>query len=313
MDNDTPMHAYYLSLQPLLFWQQMPRPIAWEQQFGRQAPLTVEIGFGNGEFLVREALASPTHNLVGIEPEWASVQRGLRRIAQAALPHVRLLLADARLAFERLFLPQSVARIYALFPCPWPKERHTKHRLFAQSFLRLVNSRLAPDGELQVVTDHRSYLDWVLAQVPETGFSAEWTVIPPRFQTKYERKWQAAGQQEFYELRLHKVTHQAIALTEDVAVQTHRVESFDAQRFHPATLPGAITVRVRDFLYDAGRQQGMVWVLVSEDGVTQNFWIEIVRDATSWTIRPARGCGIVPTVGVQRALDFVRDTAQHTT
>ena len=40
--------------------------------------------------------------------------------------------------------------------------------------------------------------------------------------------------------------------------------------------------------------------------------IEIVRSGTVWAIRPARGCGIVPTVGVQCALDLVRDTAQQT-
>jgi hypothetical protein len=56
----------------------------------------------------------------------------------------------------------------------------------------------------------------------------------------------------------------------------------------------------------------MVWVFVAEEGLTQDFWIEIVHTGTAWAIRPARGCGIVPTVGVQCALDLVRDTAQQT-
>ena len=67
------MKAHYLSLQPLLLWQRVVRPIDWAQQFGRQAPVKVEIGFGNGEFLVREAQEHPEHNFVGIEQEWASV------------------------------------------------------------------------------------------------------------------------------------------------------------------------------------------------------------------------------------------------
>ena len=182
------MKARYLALQPLLLWQHVARPIDWAQQFGRQAPVEVEIGFGNGEFLVREAQAHPERNFVGIEQEWVSVQRGLRRIAQAKIPNVRVLLVDVRIALERLFPAQTVQRVYALFPCPWPKERHSKHRLFAQTFLTLLNSRLVREGEVQMVTDHAPYLHWVLEQVLDTGFVAQWTTIAPRFSTKYERK-----------------------------------------------------------------------------------------------------------------------------
>src|SRR5215470_652303 len=175
------MQARYLSLAPLLLWQHVERPVDWAQRFGRQAPLVVEIGFGNGEFLVREAQAHPERNFVGIEQEWASVQRGLRRIAQAQVTNVRVLLVDARIALERLFTPQTVQRVYALFPCPWPKERHVKHRLFARTFLTLLNSRLASEGTVHMVTDHVPYLHWVLAQVSDTGFAAQWMTIAPRF------------------------------------------------------------------------------------------------------------------------------------
>src|SRR5712692_5092202 len=111
------MPARYLSLAPLLLWQHVERPVDWTQRFGRQASLVVEIGFGNGEFLVREAQAHQERDFVGIEQEWASVQRGLRRIAQAKVSNVRLLLVDARIALERLFTPQTVHCVYALFPC----------------------------------------------------------------------------------------------------------------------------------------------------------------------------------------------------
>ena len=249
------MKARYLSLQPLLLWQRGARPIDWVQQFGRQAPVEVEIGFGNGEFLVREAQEHPERNFVGIEQEWASVQRALRRIAQAKILNVRVLLVDARIALERLFMPQTVQRVYGLFPCPWPKERHVKHRLFAQTFLTLLNSRLVPEGTVQMVTDHEPYLHWVLAQVPDTGFVAQWTTIAPRFSTKYERKWCETGQQEFYDLRLRKTTHIARPLTEDATLHIHRIAHFEATRFQPGALHGAITVTCKEFLYDLGARK----------------------------------------------------------
>ena len=179
--------------------------------------------------------------------------------------------------------PQTVQRVYALFPCPWPKERHVKHRLFAQTFLTLLNSRLVPEGTVQMVTDHEPYLHWVLAQVPDTGFEAQWTTIAPRFSTKYERKWCETGQQEFYDLRLWKTTHIARPFTEDATLHIHRIAHFDATRFQPGALHGAITVTCKEFLYDPRRQKGMVWVFVAESGLTQDFWIEIVRNGRCGT------------------------------
>ncbi|MGE3536023.1 MAG: tRNA (guanosine(46)-N7)-methyltransferase TrmB [Candidatus Tectimicrobiota bacterium] len=305
------MQARYVSLRPLLLWQHVERPIDWTQRFGRQAPLWVEIGFGNGEFLARQAQEHPEYDFIGIEPEWASMQRCLRRLAQARVTNVRLLLLDARVALQRLFAPQTLQQVYALFPCPWPKERHVKHRLFAQSFLALLNSRLRAEAEVQVVTDHQEYLTWVLEQVPDTGFTPHWSTIPARFSTKYERKWQASGQQEFYDLRLRKSTPLASPLLEDVTLQTHRIAQFTPEAFTLPTRHGDITVTCKDFLYDPRQHRGMVWVFVAEDGLTQDFWIEIARSQSGWSIRPARGCGIVPTVGVQQALDLVRDAAQQ--
>lgn len=301
------MQAHYLSLTPFILWQRAERPIDWPQRFGRQAPLEVEIGFGNGEFLVRQAQQAPERNFVGLELEWASVQRGLRKLAQANVPNVRLLQADARVALERLFRPGALHRVTALFPCPWPKERHAKHRLFSPAFLKLLNSRLMPDGTVQIVTDHEGYAHWLLDQVPGTGFAVRWQSVAPRFSTKYERKWHAQGQEQFYEFWFRKQAGLAVPLHEDVTLQTHRVQAFDPEHFQPASARGDIAVEFKEFLFDSKRQKGMVWVFVTEENFCQDFWIEIARGDEHWYIRPARGCAVVPTVGVQRALDLVRD------
>lgn len=305
------MKARYLSFRPFLLWRNVERPINWPERFGSQTPLEVEIGFGNGEFLVRRAQQRPDRRFIGIEREWASVQRALRRVAKSEVPNVRLLLVDAYLALQCLFEPLALWRVYSLFPCPWPKERHAKHRLFSHAFLTLLNSRLQPDGEVLVVTDHEPYLRWTLEQIPGSGFEGDWRVIAPHFRTKYERKWVAGGQQEFYELRLRKVAHHDVPPTQEVDVQARRVGQFDPQnlRLPRASKLGSgqppITVRCRDFLYDPERRKAMVAVLVAEADLTQDFWIEIACRGDHWTIRPARGCGVVPTVGVQCAVDLV--------
>jgi tRNA (guanine-N7-)-methyltransferase len=307
------MEARYLSLTPFILWRHTERPIPWIHQFGREAPLEVEIGFGNGEFLVRKAQMHPERNFVGLDLEWVSVQRALRKIARIEVKNIRVLQVDARIAFERLFLPRSLSFVYSLFPCPWPKKRHVKYRLFSQSFLTLLNSRLVPEGEVQIVTDHQSYMQWLLTQVPGAGFVVDQQRISPRFDTKYERKWQGEGQEYFYELRLHKKEHKIVPLKEDVALEIHWVEHFDPDRFQPVHTQNGLSVEFLTFLYDPKRQIGMQRVVVVEENLLQDFWIEIgqKKGEKHWYIRPARGCGMVPTVGVQRALDLVRDAIQN--
>ncbi len=305
------MKTRYLSLTPFMAWQQVPRPADWAEVFGRKAQLEIEIGFGNGEFIVQRAQANPLTNFVGMELEWASVQRALRRIEQTRLTNVRLLQVDARIALQRLIQPQSVARIYTLFPCPWPKERHVKHRIFGHEFLKLLNSRLQLEGTAQLVTDHQPYMEWILEQANGTGFDVRCEPIPPTYRTKYEQKWLDKGQEEFYDIQLLKQYDQLIPLIEDVALQTHRLDHFEASNFDPISERGLISVEFKEFLFDPERQRGMVWVFAIEDGLTQNFWIEIAYHDHRWYIRPSRGCSVIPTTSVQRALDLVRDAARR--
>ncbi len=301
------MRATYLSLRPLVLWRQAVRPLHWVMLFGRDAERELEIGFGNGDYLVTRARQHPERDFVGIEIEWESVQRTLRRIAQAGLTNIRLLLGDATPILYHAIAPESFVRIYSLFPCPWPKKRHHKHRLFSQRFLQLLNSRLQPGGEVQVVTDHEEYFGWVLSQITDTGFTAFARTLSPSFGTKYERKWLASGQQIFYELILRRVQPVHVPLKEDVPMETHRVPHFDPDRLRLQDVSEEIHVHFKEVRYDPRRQVGMVRVVVVEDDLTQHFWIEIVHTRKGWHIRPAPGCGVIPTVGVQRALDRVRD------
>jgi tRNA (guanine-N7-)-methyltransferase len=300
-----------LFLKPLIFWLEAERPIDWQKQFRRETPLAVEIGFGNGEFLVQLAQKDPERDFVGLELKWASIRKALRNIAQAKAFNVRLIRADARVALDRLFLPQSLHSVYALFPDPWPKKRHAKHRLFSHTFLRLLNSRLVIGGEAHIITDYQPYLNWILEQIDGTGFKVHRKSMPPRFGTKYERKWHESGQEEFHELRLVKEEHVEIPLKEDTPLITYHIEHFNPDRFHPVNKRGDTAVEFKEFLYDPKREKGMVMVVVAEENLTQHFWIEIGQERGRWYIRPSRGCGIVPTAGVQRALDLVHDATHQ--
>jgi tRNA (guanine-N7-)-methyltransferase len=302
----------YLSLDPLISLGQADHPIPWAECFGRTAQIEVEIGFGLGEFLVRRASEHPERDFVGIETGWPMVRRTLRKIALARLTNVRVLQADARVAIEWYFPERAIRRATALFPCPWPKERHFRHRLFSNGFLSVLNTRMVDQGKVLVVTDDELYSRSVVVAAAEAGFEASWQEGSPRYMTKYERKWRALGQERFYEVRLTKCRHLTLSLGEEVPLISRFVTHLDAESFVPVGCRGDLTVEFKELLYDPRRQKGMIRCVVGEGRLLQNFWIEIVREPERWCIRLARGCTIIPTRGVQRALDLVQESAHKT-
>ena len=268
----------------------------------------MEIGFGSGDYLVKQAMEQPHKNFIGIEPAWLSIRNALRKIALCQVNNVRVVQGDARVLFKRLFYQQALDKVYCLFPCPWPKKRHIKHRLFDASFLRLLNSRLKDGGTVMIVTDHRLYCEWILEQTQGCGFEITEETCPPVYSTKYEKKWVEQGQNEFFRIKMKKVLHLDIPVEEDITLRTHVSEHFSPEDFHPKGGKKTAVVEFKETLYDPVRQKAMVRAIVAEGGFVQSFWIEIIRDSNHWRIRPARGCSIVPTVGVQEALDFLYES-----
>lgn len=184
----------------LLSWRRLPFPTDWGDQFSHGGELVVEVGFGDGRFTVRRALAEPHTRFVGLEVSSGSLQRAVRRIKTAGVENVRLMKVGAHVALQQLFAAGSVDAIVVNFPCPWPKERHLKHRLLQRRFLGLAASRLKVGGELRLATDHPDYLEFALAEAAATGlFTVERPEAPlDVFETKYALKWREQGKPLHY-------------------------------------------------------------------------------------------------------------------
>ena len=294
------------SLAPLVQWRAVSRPVLWERVFGRSAPLAVELGFGLGDYLVRTALANPDKNFVGVEIDWFLIRRTLQKLTAAGTTNVALVQAGAFTALERLFKEQSIERAWAIFPIPWPKAHHGKKRLFSKSFILLLNSRLVPEGEAFVVTDDREHAEWILKEGIETGFQARSEIIPPQFGTTYEEKWKKEGHDHFYRIFFNKREHILIPEKEETPLQTRIVSSFRIQDLNLAPMRGQATVVPKETLYDPVQQRAMLRVIIIELDLSQDIWIEIIRKDSGWHIRPAKGCGMIPTPGVQEALDLLQ-------
>jgi tRNA (guanine-N7-)-methyltransferase len=299
----------YVSLSPLINWRVAARPLDWSKHFGRTAPLEAELGCGNGERLVRRAQKNPELNLVGIDPNWGAIRRALRKIAVAQINNVRLLMGRAGPAFQFLIKPQELSRAEALFPVPWPKERHEPKRLLTHQFLLLANSRLMDGGSLHMVTDHKEHWLWAMDQARDTGFAVEVISGQSGMGTKYERKWQDQGQQVFYELLLKKGRHIGHPVWEEPEVHSYFMKEIDLAAFPLTAFKGEPFIAFVDMVFDPLKQRAMLRTVVEEDGFNQPLWLEFIKRETGWELRAAPGCPLVPTKGVLSALKQAAELA----
>jgi len=297
---------YYRSLAPLVQPESHPRPLDWPGLFGRQAPLELEIGFGNGEYIHRRSLALPDRDFVGLEVAWSSLKRALRRLADPPRPNVKLIMDKAQVALAAFFAPESLAVCRLFFPLPWPNPKQAGQRLGRRDFLDLVADRLVADGLFIMVTDSRELADWVLDQAQNSALNLSLDERPPELDTKYERKWQGIGQSTFYSLSGGKTRHPALQTPEEIDVRAFYRPDCDPAELRPrdeATLNSVI--RFKEFIYDSSRAEGLLRTMVIEGHLTQDFYIRLRREPDGrWKVSPAAPARLFPTRGLSRALEL---------
>jgi tRNA (guanine-N7-)-methyltransferase len=176
------------------------------QLFGRNAPVHVDLGCGDGSFLCEMAQQFPKSNFLGIERLTKRVKK-VRRNAEK-IGNVRVLRADTLFAVRYLLPESSVETFYLLFPDPWPKRRHQFRRIFTRDFLDAIAAALEKHGVLRVATDHLDYFFQIerlsrahlqFQVVPQLSNDA---VLPV---TKFERTFRGQGV-PIYRLTLRKTS-----------------------------------------------------------------------------------------------------------
>ena len=175
-------------------------PLDFDAVFGRQAPVILEIGFGNGDALRASAMANPQNNYLGIEVHRPGIGTLLRNLEASGIENVRVMHADAMEVLKTTIPDDSLAAVRLFFPDPWPKKRHHKRRLVQTEFVELVRRKLKPGGYLHLATDWEEYAGHMWAVLSGTaGLSA---VTDPERQaamtgarplTKFEQRGRRLG------------------------------------------------------------------------------------------------------------------------
>lgn len=132
-------------------------PLDFEALFGREAPRTLEIGFGNGEALVALAAAHPDEDFLGIEVHRPGVGHLMLRAEALGLANLRVASRDAVEILGARVPDGSIDTVLLYFPDPWPKKRHHKRRIVQPAFVELVARKLKSGGRFRLATDWQPY------------------------------------------------------------------------------------------------------------------------------------------------------------
>ncbi len=177
-----------------------------EDLCGKGRPLEVDLGCGDGSFLMDMAQQFPDRDFIGVERLLGRVRKVCKKITRRRLENARVLRLDNRYVVEWLLPEASVARLHLLCPDPWPKVRHHRRRLVQVDFLLAVKQVLVPDGEFLFMTDHEDYFRWAEEKVVEFGGfeRIDWqedSFFYPK--TDFQQLWESEGKQ-MWRLRCRK-------------------------------------------------------------------------------------------------------------
>ena len=168
--------------------------------FGRTAPVTLEIGFGDGASLLQQAMQHPERDYLGIEVHKPGVGRLLSRCHEAGLSNLRVINHDAVEVLNLQIPDNSLDCVQLFFPDPWHKKRHHKRRILQTEFAALVLRKLKPAGLFHMATDWQAYAEHMLTVMETmTGFknvSGKHQYTPNQGRrplTKFEQRGQRLG------------------------------------------------------------------------------------------------------------------------
>lgn len=162
--------------------------------FAREAPLALEIGFGNGESLAEMAEAQPDYNFIGIEVHRPGVGRLLHLIDEKQLNNLKVINDDAVEILKIRIPKHSIDRVQLYFPDPWHKKKHHKRRIVQAEFVQLIHSLLKPGGIFHMATDWQDYAEHMAETMSATDNFTSLSDSPfspkPAFRpsTKFEQR-----------------------------------------------------------------------------------------------------------------------------
>ena len=187
-----------------LFCEKPKAPISSSlADFGRTAPLWLEVGCGKGGFACGMAAAHPEWSFIAMEKVSdvlvLAAERAMRE-AETRPDNLRFINGDAR-DLAAYFAEGSLDAIYLNFSDPWPKAGHAKRRLTHRAFLASYISLLRDGGAICLKTDNVGLFDFTLEELSALGLTPEFVTrdlhaseeAEGNVMTEYEKNFSEQG------------------------------------------------------------------------------------------------------------------------
>ena len=118
----------------------------------------LEIGFGNAENIIFQAINNPSYLFIGSEVYMSGIGTLVSSIKENNINNIKIFSDDIR-----MLLDQSPKKVFdsviIICPDPWPKEKHHKRRLINKSFLKMVYDFMKNDSNVYISTDWENYAE----------------------------------------------------------------------------------------------------------------------------------------------------------
>ena len=137
----------------------------WNQIFGNNNPIHLELGMGRGDFIINMAESNPRVNFIGLEISEDQLVKAVQKLNNKQLPNLRLICADARSIDT--FFGREINTIYLTFSEPWPKAHDEKKRFTHESYLRLYDKIFKKDKHIIMKTDNKGLFQYSLQSLSQ--------------------------------------------------------------------------------------------------------------------------------------------------
>lgn len=146
-----------------------PQPLSFNDLFGNDNEVILEIGFGNGESLLQQAVKQPEYNYIGIEVHGPGVGHLIHNAHSEGINNIKVIRHDAVEVLKQQIADSSIKQLQLFFPDPWHKKRHHKRRIINADFIKLVHKKLKAGGRFHMATDWQQYAEQMLEQMDNTA------------------------------------------------------------------------------------------------------------------------------------------------
>jgi len=174
------------------------------QIFEKTKPVILEYCSGNGQWIIDKAKCKPQYNWIAVENRFDRVRKIWLKMQNQNLTNLFVVFGEAN-AFTRFYLQEnSVFQSFINFPDPWPKNKHSKHRLVQTDFIEELKRVIERDGMITLVTDDQKYLMQMIQTFEkvegwkptfEKSFVTEWPSFGSSF---FQVLWKEKGREIFY-------------------------------------------------------------------------------------------------------------------